>query len=150
MTYFSNCWWTMGRQNAAATEAYAPSGGTNTCPWRWRSQPRRTCRLIAGQKARALTVMSGMMREKMWWQWCLDSVFKTKKCIIHMLKYVTHVYQDLQVRVHTAITLKGTNMHAFGSQPETLYEKRIPKSVNGLMTDQSVTPARTIYSRDPT
>ena len=43
MTYFSNCWWTMGRQNAAATEAYAPDG-TKTCPWRWRSWPRRTCR----------------------------------------------------------------------------------------------------------
>ena len=33
-----------GRQNAAATEAYAPSDGTKTCPWRWRSWPRRTCR----------------------------------------------------------------------------------------------------------
>ena len=60
--------------------------------------------VIARQKARALTVMSGMLREKTWWQWCLDSVFKTKKYIIHMLKYVNHVYQDLHVRDHTAMT----------------------------------------------
>ena len=33
-------WW----QNIATTDAYAPSGGTSTCPWRWRSRPRRTKR----------------------------------------------------------------------------------------------------------
>ena len=26
-------WWTVARQNVAVTDAYAPSGGTNTCPW---------------------------------------------------------------------------------------------------------------------
>ena len=47
-------------------------------------------------------------------------------------------------------TLKGTNMHACGFQSVTLHEKRISKSAHGLVTDQSVTPARTMYSRAPT
>ena len=61
MTYFSNRWWTMGRQNAAATEAYAPSGSTNT---HYAPVVAAEKVGIAGQKARALTVMSGMLREK--------------------------------------------------------------------------------------
>ena len=47
-------------------------------------------------------------------------------------------------------SLKGTNMHACGFQAVTLHEKPISKSVHGLVTDQSVTPARTMYSRAPT
>ena len=32
---------------------------------------------------------------KTWWHWCHDSVFKTKTHIIHMRRYVNHVYKDL-------------------------------------------------------
>ena len=35
---------TGARQNVAATDAYALSCTTSTCPWRWRSRPRRTTR----------------------------------------------------------------------------------------------------------
>ena len=34
-------WWTVVRQDACACVL---PGGKNTCPWRWRSRPRRTAR----------------------------------------------------------------------------------------------------------
>ena len=39
--------------------------------------------------------------------------------------------------------LRGHKCTHFGFQPVTHYEKRISKSVNGLVTDQSVTQVRT-------
>ena len=69
--------------------------------------------VIARQKARALTVSSGML-------WAKRSGNGTSAL-----------------------------QNVFLPQPVTHSKMRILKSVNGLVTDQSVTPVRTIFSRDP-
>ena len=49
--------------------------------------------VIARRKAMALTVRSGCCEKNV--VAMLDSVFKTKKYVIHMLEHVNHVYQGL-------------------------------------------------------
>ena len=77
MTYFSICWRTMGRQNPAATEAYAPSGGTNTCPRRWRSRSRHNSRHIreCGYHSAKGEGLDCLVRNivNTWWHWCHDA-----------------------------------------------------------------------------
>ena len=109
VVHLSSCWWTMGRQGAAATVANAPASGTNTCPWRWRSWSRRTTRTTRT-----------VWRRK---QWDMDQPVLTKPNYLReptwhvdlqvLVQYHEKLKFDVQARLHAAINLNKCQNMAF-------------------------------------